>query len=260
VFGANDRAERLAELIAGGAPLGREQIADILADVAAPAMLPLRDRLLAAMPNGDVRTALAAWDGGYTTDSAGALAFELVLAEAAARLLSPRQRALYGAAWRGRSLLAQDIAAATPHRFAEVMTAAVRTAAQGFEDFRDWGGAHRLRLAHPLGRAPVIGGRYRFTDVAWPGSSETVMKAAHGPVTGRHSVSYGSNARYVFDMSDVNGNYLVILGGNDGALDSDAFLDQLDLFRRGALMRLPLDLQTAVNEFLYRTVLEPARR
>jgi penicillin amidase len=260
LFGSGDRAERLAELIAGGAPLDREQIADILEDVTAPAMLPLRDRLLAAMPNGDFRSALAGWDGRYTTGSAGALAFELVLAEVAARLLSPRQRALYGAAWRGRSLLAQDIAAITPRHLGEVVTASVRAAAQRFEDFRDWGGAHRLRLAHPLGRAPVIGRRYRFTDLAWPGSSETVMKAAHGPVTGRHSVSYGSNARYVFDMSDPNGNYLVILGGNDGALGSDAFLDQLDLFRRGALMRLPLDSEAAEAEFPHRTVIEPAGR
>ncbi|HEX3536491.1 MAG TPA: penicillin acylase family protein, partial [Stellaceae bacterium] len=232
----------------------------ILLDVAAPAMLPLRDRLLKAMPQGDLRIAIAEWDGRYRTDSAGALAFELVLAELAARLLSPRQRALYGAAWRARSLLAEDIAETPSPRLREVVAAAVRAAAPRFEDFRDWGGAHRLRLSHPLGRAPVVGRRYRFTDLAWPGSSETVMKAAHGPVTGRHSVSYGSNARYLFDMSDANGNYVVILGGNDGALGSEAFLDQLELFRRGEFMRLPLQPAAAAAEFPHRTMLQPAAR
>jgi penicillin amidase len=236
LFGASDRAERLAALIAQRAPLGLGEIGDILSDVTAPAMLPLRDRLLAAMPKGDMRAAIAGWDGVYATGSAGALAFELVLAQLAARLLSPRQRALYGAAWRGRKLLAEDLTEAAPNHLAELVRASAGSVAQTFEDLRDWGGAHRLRLGHPLGRAPVIGRRYRFTNLAWPGSSETVMKAAHGPVTGRHAVSYGSNARYVFDMNDPNGNYLVILGGNDGALGSDAFLDQLELFRHGEWM------------------------
>ena len=257
MFGASDRAERLAELIAGKAPLGFEEIATILGDVAAPAMLPLRERLVAAMPEGNVRAALAGWDGTYAADSAGALAFELVVAQVAARILSPRRRALYGAAWRGRKMLAQDIAATAPDRLREIVAAAAEAAAPVLADLRDWRGAHRLRLSHPLGRAPVIARRYRFTDLGWPGSSETVMKAAHGPVTGRHAVSYGSNARYVFDLSDPNRNDLVILGGQDGALGSDAFLDQIELFGRGEFMCLPLDPHVAAAEFPYRSVLEP---
>lgn len=257
MFGAGDRAERLAELIAAKAPLGFEEVAIILGDVAVPAMLPLRDRLVAAMPEGNVRTGLAGWDGTYTADSVGALAFELVVAQVAARLLSPRRRALYGAAWRGRRLLARDIAATAPDRLREIVAAAAEAAAPVLADLRDWRGAHRLRLSHPLGRAPVIGRRYRFTDLGWPGSSETVMKAAHGPVAGRHAVSYGSNARYIFDLGNPNGNHLAILGGQDGAIGSDAFLDQLELFRRGDFMRLPLDAEVAAAEFPHRSVVQP---
>lgn len=260
VFAPRDRAERLAELISARAPLDLDAIADILRDVAAPALLPLRDRLLAAVPpdHAWLRDALSRWDGRYETDSAGALAFELVLAKTVEALAPKRKRTLSGIAWRSRALLEQDIAAASPKRLSEAVASAARRAAPVFADLRDWGGAHRLRLWHPFGRVPVLGRHYRFADVASPGSRETILKAAHGPVRGRHAVGYGSNARYAFDLSDANGNYLVLLGGQDGMLGSDGFLDQLQLFRHGDFVRVPLDADAAARDFPHRTVLRPS--
>src|SRR5262249_6312707 len=141
-------------------------------------------------------------DGDYSPDSAGALAFELVLARLAVALVPQRRRALYDAAWQTRTLTARAIVAAPAPRLARLAGDAARAARTAFETWRDWGGAHRLRLAHPFGAAPLIGRRWRYTDVGWPGSVETLMKAAHGPVTGRHFVSYGANARCLFDLAD----------------------------------------------------------
>jgi penicillin amidase len=115
-----------------------------------------------------------------------------------------------------------------------------------------------LRLAHPLGLVPVLGRRYRFLDWQWPGSNETVLKSAHGLVSGRHAVGYGSNARYIFDMSDPDANHLVLLGGQDGHPGSPAFLDQAELFRRGEYVALPLSPETARARFPHRTALRPA--
>ena len=118
-----------------------------------------------------------------------------------------------------------------------------------FVRLRHWGAAHRLRLAHPFGAIPAIGRRFRFIDWPWPGSSDTVFKSAHGLVTGRHAVAYGSNARYLFDLSDLDGNRLVLLGGQDGMPGSPAFLDQTELFRRGEYITVPLDPATARANF-----------
>ena len=107
---------------------------------------------------------------------------------------------------------------------------------------------------------PVIGRRYRYIDWPSPGSSDSVFKSAHGLVTGRHAVAYGSNARYLFDMSDPDGNHLVLLGGQDGVPGSAAFLDQAALFRRGEHVVVPLDPETARAKFPRVTILEPARR
>jgi penicillin amidase len=159
-----------------------------------------------------------------------------------------------------RRLLAREIAALSAERLSAAVHRAVAAARPALARLRQWGAAHRLRLAHPLGAMPAIGRRYRLIDWPWPGSSDTVFKSAHGLVTGRHAVAYGSNARYLFDMADPDGNHLVLLGGQDGVPGSPAFLDQAEMFRHGEYLRVPLDPKTARSIFPHRTVLEPARR
>ncbi|MBV8493397.1 MAG: penicillin acylase family protein, partial [Alphaproteobacteria bacterium] len=260
-FSPSDRAERLAALLGQGEKLGLDALAASQRDVAMPFALALRDRICAAVPDADpVVQALAAWNGRYDGKSTGALAFELVLTHLLAAIVPPDHRSLFGAVWHGRRLLAREIDALPAERLRQSVQQAVIAARSAFGRFRQWGEAHRLRLAHPLGAIPGLGRRYRFIDWPWPGSSDTVFKAAHGPVIGRHAVAYGSNARYVFDLSDPDGNYLVLLGGQDGHPGSLPFLDQAELFRRGEYVKVPLDPATARLEFRHVTVVEPTRR
>jgi penicillin amidase len=261
-FSPGERAERLANLLRASERIGFAELAALQTDVAAPAALVLRDRLCAALappPQGDALfDAVAGWDGRYDEDSAGAVAFELVLSRLFAALTPERLRALYAAVWHGRSLLAQEIEAVTPARLNEAVWAALADAAADFRRLRRWGNVHRLRLAHPLGAIPALGRRYRLIDWAWPGSNDTVFKSAHGLVGGPHPVGYGSNARYIFDMADPDANHLVLLGGQDGHPGSPAFLDQAALFRRGEYVTLPLNPETARVRFPHCTVLQPS--
>ena len=257
-FSPVDRALRLAELLDGAGPLGIEDFVRLQQDVLARGALELRDRLLAATPVASpIRSALASWDGNYDVESAGALAFELVFNRLAAAAVPRARRAAYGAIWSDRRLLAQDIAALPSAILAHHLRRAIRQAEPRFECWRCWGAVHRLRLTHPLAAAPVLGRRYRFGDWPWPGSNDTLMRAAHRLVDGPHAVGYGSNARYLFDLSDPDGNHVVLLGGQDGTPGSDGFLDQVDLFRRGETIRVPLRTETARTCFPHRTRLEP---
>ena len=102
---------------------------------------------------------------------------------------------------------------------------------------------HRLRLAHPLSRLPLVGGGTVFAEEGVGGSSETLMKTAHATTAeGAHSVTYGSNARHVSDLSDPDENWFVLLGGQDGRFNSSTMLDQWELWRRGEYVRVPLTL------------------
>ena len=141
---------------------------------------------------------------------------------------------MLGAVRHGIELLAEQLDDAPPDRVAAALRAALAEVRPEFRRLGDWGGAHRLRLAHPLARLPWIGRAWRgAVDWSWPGGNETLLKAAHPPVRDRHATGIGSNARYVFDLSDPDANRLVILGGQDGVPGSAAFLDQAELFRRG---------------------------
>jgi penicillin amidase len=263
-FAPNDRADRLTALLSASGPVGFAELARLQTDVAAPGVLASRDRLCATVApplRGDaVFDAMAEWDGAYDAGSPGALAFELVLAHLVTAVIPPGRRALYSAVWHSRNLLTREIDALAPARLSQAVAAALVAARPAFARLQRWGGAHRLRLAHPLGAIAGVGRRYRFANWPWPGSDETVFKSSHGLVTGRHAVAYGSDARYLFDLSDPDGNHLVLLGGQDGVPGSAAFLDQAELFRRGEYVRVPLDPVTAHARFPNVTRLEPAPR
>ena len=88
-FSPSDRVQRLRTLLGGEGRLGLDELAALQRDVMASGALALRDALLArvgARPGDPVVAALAAWAGDYAADSAGALAFEVLLAELAAAL------------------------------------------------------------------------------------------------------------------------------------------------------------------------------
>jgi penicillin amidase len=260
-FSPNDRVEQLAAVLGSGVRIGMADITGLLTDVAAPGTLAWRDRLCAELApppvNSRVFDALLGWDGRYEAGSPGALAFELVVARLIETQVPPERWALLGIAWHSRKLLLAEIDDLAPERRIAAIRAAVTAARKPFRRLQTWGGAHRLRLAHPFGALPGIGRRFRFIDWAWPGSNDTVFKSAHDPVDGRHPAAYGSDARYIFDLADPDANRLVILGGQDGAPGSAAFADQAELFRRGEYVQLPLQPATARAQFPHRIQLEP---
>jgi penicillin amidase len=116
---------------------------------------------------------------------------------------------------------------------------------------------HRLMLRHPLAFLPLIGGRYRFADYPIGGSTDSLMKTAHGATDERHRASYGANARHISDLGDLDSNYFVILGGQDGWLNSATFLDQVPLWLEGRYITMPLRLETVQATFPRRTELKP---
>ncbi len=121
----------------------------------------------------------------------------------------------------------------------------------GLSHYPSWGATHRLGLAHPLSFLPLIGDRYRFADFPIGGSTDTLMKTAHGAASELHFTRYGSNARHISDLSDLDRNYFVLLGGQDGQFNSASFLDQAELWVKGSYIEVPLRLETVYERFAY---------
>ena len=254
-FSPDDRVRRMTALLGGEEKVGVEALKALQQDVYMSSSAELRDLFLSRLDGlglaaaADARAAeaigrLRGWDGAYRRESLGAVAFEQFRHGFAQRFYVLRYGEADGAAFaklrRGAALLADDIAAADEETLRTALAAGLSAAADGLDDFSGWADMHRLRLAHPLSRAPLIGGRYRFVEEGVAGSSETVMKTAHNATAERHAVTYGSNARHISDLSDPDGNYFVLLGGQDGWFNSTTMLDQWELWRRGEYVRVPL--------------------
>jgi penicillin amidase len=272
VYSADDRMIRMRQLMAAQPKVSLAEMKAMQRDVFAHSSLQLRNLYLEAIRrsgaadglDAGARRALAlieAFDGHYRVDRPEPVAFELFHhrfqqsyyvrrygAEAAATMFTiaamPR-------------LLAEDLPGIPAADLRALAAEALADAGRKLDRFPTWGDMHRLGLSHPLAFAPLIGGRYRFGDLPVGGSTESLMKTAHNSTDERHFTRYGQQARFVADLGDPDGNYFVLLGGQDGWLGSTTALDQLGLWQSGGYIQMPLRLETVRARFTRRLELAP---
>ena len=103
----------------------------------------------------------------------------------------------------------------------------------------------------------MIGGRYLIDRIPVSGSRETALKTAHDLTAEEHDSTFGSQSRHLSDMADPDRNYFILLGGQDGWLNSANFADQVQLWRDGAFVQVPLSEEAVRESFERVTVLTP---
>ncbi len=266
-FSDGDRVDRLRALLLAKPKLTPADMTALQRDTLSPKAAALAAALLArldALPGVPPEPAMLArmrgWDGDYAATSEAALVFELLVGRLLPALSPEGREGGRGpeTGWNFiTTFLLRDLDALPPERREAVLRAAAAEAAPVAARHRNWGQVHRLRAAHWLVNAPVVGRRFVFGDHPVGGSRETPMKSGHGLVSGPHEVSFGSMARYVSDLSDPDSNWFVLFGGQDGWLGSAAFADQVPLWREGRSIRVPLRPATVAAEFPRATVLSP---
>lgn len=244
---ANDRVVRMEGLLAGEGPVTLAELARLQTDTYSIASHETARKIAergAALElseeSGRLVEAIAAWDGFYGAASTGAVAYQTALSTLIDELYEDR----YGPQIRStmrqgpyvHEFVREDLGAAP----AEAVQVALDRAAKTWDPSRTWGDVHRLRLAHPLGMVPLLGGAYSFDELGVGGSTTTIMKSAHRVTEGSHRVTFGANARLLFDMGTLDENLVVLLGGQDGWLGSDRLLDQVPLWVSGRAIPLPL--------------------
>ena len=260
-FSLPDRARRLRELLA--AP-GLRTLADMRGlplDVLHSGALPVRDellRLIDAAP-ADFIACLEGWDGRYEAGSRGALAYELLIGHLMRRLFPPDTVTGYNAVWGTRLLLLREMRLIAPPLVEHAVAFVLEDVVEGWRSWRDWGGVHRYRPAHHFSALPVLGRRFRSAAFPAPGGDDTLHKTGHGFVTAPHFVRFGACARHVSDLADLDANYFVLLGGQDGWLGSANFYDQVPLWKTGAYIAVPLAESSVAAQFTHETILRQGR-
>ena len=269
-FGADERVARIRALLApergtlDAGLLDAGAMRALCLDLHQPGALAMRDLLVGCLPvhvlarHRGLVTALRAWDGAYAAASTGALAYELLLGETARRLLGPTALGRLEMVWTTRALVADACRRSDRRALGVAVAGALPLAARRFRRLGTWGHAHVQRPQHPLGALPgPLGRPFRAPAFPGEGGNDTLNKTGHALLRGRHRITFGATARYLFDLADADANEVVLFGGQDGWLGSSTSADQIPLWRRGRGMRLPLRPETAAATFPHVTVLRP---
>lgn len=263
LFSSNHRINRLRHMLGQRRDWDHPKLAQLQLDVAAPDALPVRDVLVAVLRGQPYPASLALaeqlahWDGLYTAESVGALAFELLLYQLGRALYGRRGLTASSAIWNARDLLVQDIRALPPEVLHRKLQRAATAALRGVRRYRTWGDMHRVQPRHFMVDVPFIGRRYGLDDAPADGGSDTVLKTAHPLTNRRHCAGLVTTARHISDLSDLDSNWFVLLGGQDGWAGSTTVSDQVPLWRRGEYVQVPLRPESARDVFPYHTELRP---
>lgn len=268
LFSPNDRVLRLQGLISRGGRLSLPDIKRIQQDVISnPASERARyfgDRAILAGLESEHRNAIQAlrtWEGSYAATDAGALTFELFL-DALVKELSVRHAfPEFVNSFDQWGIITQFV----QHAFErlpletqrEVLSAAFTKAEGGRTQYQTWGAFHRLSVGHPLAGVPLLGRFFVEGDYPASGSRETVLKSSHRLQATKHNASFGSQSRFIADLSDLNRNYFILLGGEDGWLGSENYADQVPAFMRGEYLTIPLEISEVQRRFKRTTTLSP---
>ena len=258
-----DRFRRIGQLMEKWPKLGVEELKKLQLDTYGVSSHRLAKAIVKSAqglqnPPADLLAALSAWDGRYDVDSNGAAALEL----SAYHLVEELYRERYGPELAeyiaGMSsvydLISDDLEQGDQSK---ALAAALKQAAQDHKEHATWGSLHYLRISHIMGNAPLIGSRFRYGELPYPGSSRTLMKSAHSLQNQKHYARYGANARFIADMSSPDENYFALLGGQDGYFGSDNYLDMAEKWKKGEFIKVPMSLDKIEKQFQYKLELKP---
>ena len=267
-FSSNDRVRRLTQVLGEAEKVDLAFLRRLQRDVLWPSGLELLTSIRASLKGREDRVrpallwkALASWEGRMEAGSKGALAFELTAHHLSRELLEKRHSPGAAAYFRRSSdligFLNRELTGLGQEQAREIILRALAAAGEDFDKYETWGDIHRLEMNHLFARIPLIGKRYRFGSHPVDGSLTTLMKTAH-PLTNKpHAVFYGSQARHISDMSDPDENYFLLLGGQDGLLNSPHLTGMVPLWLKGEYVRVPLRLERVRADFIHKTDLKP---
>lgn len=201
---------------------------------------------------------IARWDGHFDQDSHEAYVYNLWLSDFAPRFYERLGQAEQFDLWkRGGYLpryLLKDMDGMDDETLRPLLIDSFEQTAQKLHSDTVWGDVHRIQVQHLLGNVPLLGAAYQWGDRPVGGHNATIFKTSGNLFDEEQRVAYGSQSRHISDLSDINANYFVLFGGQDGQINAQNSIDQIDLWERGEFVQVPFELDRVRETFTYRSV------
>jgi penicillin amidase len=264
-FSGDDRVLRMREMLSPASEMSVADVQAIQSDtymISAKTLCEVivaRAEAIADLSEGAARTLeiLSAWNGRFDGDSQGAVAFQASAAILVPQLVDETQQTIIETGGTEYLDYAKLIEGAAPGSLEPHIVAALEGAQAALAAYPNWGAMHKLVLEHNFSMIPLIGGRYRFVETPWPGSTDTLWRASHDLSTEEVNAGFGAQARHISDMADLDSNWFALVGGNDGWINSENFIDQIEAFRTSAPIPFPMRPETVRTQFRHTTNLSP---
>jgi penicillin amidase len=273
-FSANDRVDRLTELFQQNNQVDLDFAKQTQVDVKVISAVSLRDLIVQKMDSlnfgipadrsaSEFWNAFRQWDGTYHADSKGAVAFQMLVFHLIKDFFSKKYDEDFAesllSSEQANTFLEQDLRKEADDNLKSLWQVAIQKAIKDARKYKTWGEMHRLNVSHIFGRIPIIGGKFRFGNYPADGSYNSAMKTAHDISNQKHDTFYGANSRFIAMMRDLDENYFVLLGGQDGWIGSEHFVDQVPLWRKGEYIQIPLRMENVRKAFSNQMKLIPEK-
>ena len=264
-YSGDDRVLRMREVLSATSEITIADIQALQSDTYMISAARLRDvivthgRAILDLPADAAQTLdiLSAWNGRFDVDSRGAVAFHATLSYLVPLIVDEVQQQVIETGGNEYLEYAELIDEAPDEMVDPHIVNALAEAQTTMAAYPTWGDMHKLVLEHNFSMIPLIGDRYRFVEIPWPGSTDTLWRANHNLSTEGVTTNFGTQARHISDMSDLDSNWFALVGGNDGWINSENFLDQIEAFRTSTPIQVPMRLETVRATFPHKTVLTP---
>lgn len=265
-FPSDERIRRLQQMMNAHQKVSLEDLRRIQLDVVSLNALELTQTLSRLDRSGFSENAAKAlalledWDGAYEADSRQPVLMTAFLEHVSPRLFQAGRRNGEFERIKDRAFLIPAVVQLLETLPEDsVNEAAAQSLEWAYEKSatKVWGDIHRLRPKMFLGNVPLIGKKYVMGSYPVSGTQETVMKTAGNLTHQEHETFYGAQSRHLSDMSDPDANYFVLVGGNDGWINSANANDQTPLWAKGQTIQMPLTDEAIEEQFKAVTRIEP---
>ena len=268
-FSHRQRYQRAYELLATRSVIDLNYLKKMQLDVYSAEDERFNHKIIDLLKQNEIKSwlmpALKQWDGRYAKDSSGAVAYEAVryglhknLSEFTTGTV--QVVSLYEVSGQLNQWFEARLAALTEEQVTAILHEAVALAQSWLDPSWTWNDVHRIKLNHPLSYIPILGSQYTFADIGAAGSRNTLNKSAHASSNEVHVAFYGSQARHISSMDDMDNNYFILLGGQDGWLTNSQLTGMVSLWETDKLLQFPLRLKTIRAQFSSKTHLKPPTR
>jgi penicillin G amidase len=260
-YASNQRFLRMKELIAPRAKVDVNLLKQLQLDIYSDQSYQLKQTWFAFAQDLQLSPELQPayeelkqWDGHYHAQSKGAALFELIVYHAwQQRLAEVDERS-----WRKRYLSQQSepgellspwFKTLSQEKLRESFVKWLELAHKDWLNRPTWGDLHVQTQMSPMGFLPLVGSRFRRQTYPLSGGNNTLNKAGRRLSNQQEQVTYGASARHISDLSDLDNNFFVLNGGQDGWLFNQNIDDQTKLWQAGQYLQIPLSEEGVRQHF-----------